>query len=1154
MSLIFINYRREDSDAYAGRIFDKLEGHFGSENIFMDIEHIAPGDRFEKVIQKNLDTAKVALVLIGKDWLKIRNKYEQRRLDEPDDWVTREIKILLQRKICVIPVLVGNATLPEAEALPESIVALIERNAYEIRSQHFGTDVKRLIEILETNEGIKPAHRLENPSEISSTHLDADVDRLIEVPETSERIKPTPSLENLSEPRPESNKDNPYCGIRPFKEEDSESFFGRDTFVDEYLRPAIYQQPIVFLHGDSGVGKTSVVFAKLVPELKKSNWKCVTCIPGSDPFYSLARMIFNLLNPEDESTQSSKKLKEKPLSEYLERIQKDFNTTNVLLIIDDFEEIYKTSNINESSTIDSQNPGYDFLNYLVEGINWLKAHLRDHRIVFLIVSTSYGQSKSIKYHNFNNSVDRESYIQLAELSKEDDLKKVIVEPAKKKGVSFEDDLVKIMLNDVTEKPGALPFLGSALRQLWNTKIENIITEEAYKALGGLSSLTEYADRFIPKNDSAYEKIVSQIFLQLINARQDTIDPESEKLYLNKVPIKEFEEEKSEIIRYLTKNRLLIISTESNEEFVEIPKPVLRNWPKLKTWLNNDLRTRLTFSDIEKRAEEWKQNSKHSNKLDSDRLLEDTEIFINENSQDFRISPLIIEFHHAGIKKREKDKLELEKERKKKANDTKIKKGLILSVSILLIGFIGYSINKEETQRQLENRNNVLKKSMYFSSGERTLLVSKLEKRNGNFHFGAKNYDNAESYFRKSREEFKDDPESLIYQNNSAAFAQGNYYTFVASVPKEHSEDIAIEMLRGIALAQDEINTAGGVYGKLLHIMIADDGNNPMHVQKIANYLINNNDENVLAVIGSNASEASIKAAEQYQDKLIMVSPTSFAIDIEEIKQPAFAINYIFLVVNHYSSIMPKLVEHIKDENKSINPVMLVCLDSKALDQNKFKDYLRNEKVTLAKDSNNKEIECDFGDESQTATNLRDIVDKAVKNGANSLFVAPHVSRIGFAIDVVRHIKNSSYSFQLYGSPTLYNATILEHGEYFVDTVLPAYWHPDVNVSKNHPFYQESINRWDNEDGVTWRTAGSYEAVYVLYEALKNADINGGSLETQRKKLQEQLAKEDFSRKGTMGEIKFDKYGQRKKSDSYLIEVACQSSDECKEGYYFKLIN
>src|SRR5690606_13339137 len=150
-------------------------------------------------------------------------------------------------------------------------------------------------------------------------------------------------------------------------------------------------------------------------------------------------------------------------------------------------------------------------NYLVEGIDWLKDHLRDHRIVFLIVSTSYGQSKSINFNKFNNSVNHKSYIQLTEISNEDDLEKIIVEPARMKGVSFEDDLVKTILNDVTEKTGALPFLGSVLRQLWHTKTENIITKEAYKAIGGLSSLTKYADRFIPKNDSAYEKIVSQIF-------------------------------------------------------------------------------------------------------------------------------------------------------------------------------------------------------------------------------------------------------------------------------------------------------------------------------------------------------------------------------------------------------------------------------------------------------------------------------------------------------------------------------------------------------------------------------------------------------------------------------------------------------------------
>ncbi|MCP5245590.1 MAG: SUMF1/EgtB/PvdO family nonheme iron enzyme [Burkholderiales bacterium] len=155
MSAIFINYRREDSEAYAGRIYDRLKVHFGSEKIFKDIEHIAPGDIFAEVIQEKLDTVKVALVLIGKDWLDTRDKNGQRRLDDPDDWVRLEIATLLSRNIRIIPIQVGGAVLPEIEELPEPIVALRKRSALEISGARFDDDIVKLIKVLEIKEGIK---------------------------------------------------------------------------------------------------------------------------------------------------------------------------------------------------------------------------------------------------------------------------------------------------------------------------------------------------------------------------------------------------------------------------------------------------------------------------------------------------------------------------------------------------------------------------------------------------------------------------------------------------------------------------------------------------------------------------------------------------------------------------------------------------------------------------------------------------------------------------------------------------------------------------------------------------------------------------------------------------------------------------------------
>lgn len=146
---IFISYRRDDSAAYAGRLFDRLEKHFGREHIFMDINHIEPGEDFVEVIQKKLSAVDVAIVLIGKQWLDMTDSAGQRRLDDPDDFVRIEIIALLERKIRTIPVLVGDAVVPKSSQLPEPLLPLVRRNAFEISDSRFHSDVDKLIDALE---------------------------------------------------------------------------------------------------------------------------------------------------------------------------------------------------------------------------------------------------------------------------------------------------------------------------------------------------------------------------------------------------------------------------------------------------------------------------------------------------------------------------------------------------------------------------------------------------------------------------------------------------------------------------------------------------------------------------------------------------------------------------------------------------------------------------------------------------------------------------------------------------------------------------------------------------------------------------------------------------------------------------------------------
>jgi hypothetical protein len=126
---VFISYRREDSAAYAGRLFDILSTEFGRENTFMDLDTIQGGDDFSVVIERKLDVSDALLAVIGTHWLSVTEPDGGRRLDNASDFVRVEIGKALERGIRVIPVLVGGATLPRPNDLPGNLQPLCERQA-----------------------------------------------------------------------------------------------------------------------------------------------------------------------------------------------------------------------------------------------------------------------------------------------------------------------------------------------------------------------------------------------------------------------------------------------------------------------------------------------------------------------------------------------------------------------------------------------------------------------------------------------------------------------------------------------------------------------------------------------------------------------------------------------------------------------------------------------------------------------------------------------------------------------------------------------------------------------------------------------------------------------------------------------------------------
>jgi len=115
---IFISYRREDVRGYAGRLSDALIQHFGRENVFRDVTRLHPGDDYVVKIEEFINACDVLLLLIGRDWLTIRDERGQRRLDDPADLHRIEVVTALQRQLLVIPVLMDGARMPHLQDLP----------------------------------------------------------------------------------------------------------------------------------------------------------------------------------------------------------------------------------------------------------------------------------------------------------------------------------------------------------------------------------------------------------------------------------------------------------------------------------------------------------------------------------------------------------------------------------------------------------------------------------------------------------------------------------------------------------------------------------------------------------------------------------------------------------------------------------------------------------------------------------------------------------------------------------------------------------------------------------------------------------------------------------------------------------------------------
>lgn len=420
-----------------------------------------------------------------------------------------------------------------------------------------------------------------------------------------------------------------------------------------------------------------------------------------------------------------------------------------------------------------------------------------------------------------------------------------------------------------------------------------------------------------------------------------------------------------------------------------------------------------------------------------------------------------------------------------------------------------------------------------------LLVQTVQtdaKRSGVQTFQEGDFAKAAKYFEQSLQQQPNDPESQIYLNNSRAFGR-NPIKVAVSVPIGTNPNVAQELLRGVAQQQTELNNTGGVYGRPVQVLIANDDNKKGQiVEGIAQRLVS--DRTILAVIGHNASEASVAAAPIYeQGKLVMITPTSYAAKLSS------SGIYIFRMVPGIPKIAEMLVNRIVATKP--NAQIAICSDSRTPDggtyQDSFDQYLAHLEKTQHANIHRIWIACDF---SKQNFNAGAMVKQLQDQHVNTLLFVPQIDHIDQAIDFMRATQGK---FTLFGSPTFVTDKTAELGQETtngMETAVP--WHPISAPDQTFP--RQAQLRWGVASN--WRTAMAYDALKAISVGLQKS-INTDPLQKSptRESLQAVLRDQTFATTGASGEIRFLPSGDRLVENMGTV-LQMQRVSSAKYGFDF----
>lgn len=398
---------------------------------------------------------------------------------------------------------------------------------------------------------------------------------------------------------------NPYKGLRTFGERDADDFFGRTGLVDELCR-RVHDQPFVAAVGASGSGKSSAVFAGLLPKLRSSespngqDWLIVTMVPGRHPFDELEAALRR-------SVRSDRPLRTARADsfELLRSVQYTLadDTTRVLLVIDQFEELF------HQVAVDAER--VRFIRNLVEAVE-------DPRSQLSVLIT-------LRADLFDRAISEPSLGPLINVGMVNvlpltpaELEAAAGRPAERAGTHLEPELIAELVSDMTDQPGSLPLFQYVLTQLFDNRTGMVLTRSVYRRIGGLrGALAGRAEDVYQTLDEDQKSAARQLFLRLVTvseeqgqARRAVAGAELESLAGDpsalSVVVDAFDD-----ARLLTFDRSPVSGLPTLQVAHEA---LLREWPRLVTWLDearDDLRMHRTLAG---EVDEWEGSGRHPDYL------------------------------------------------------------------------------------------------------------------------------------------------------------------------------------------------------------------------------------------------------------------------------------------------------------------------------------------------------------------------------------------------------------------------------------------------------------------------------------------------------------------------------------------------------------